>query len=87
MPRIIVTADRIPQQDDALVLLEESVQSIHLSSDHAARQLIERLTWALGDAEALERGGARASSAKPRRADRPSRPRGGSGYRVSSALT
>jgi hypothetical protein len=55
MPRIIVTADRIPRQDNAPVLLEESVQSIHLSSDHAARQLIERLAWALGDAESLER--------------------------------
>ena len=37
------------------MLLEESVQPVHLSSDHAARQLIERLAWALGDAEELER--------------------------------
>jgi hypothetical protein len=37
------------------VLLEESVYSVHLSTDHAALQLIERLGWALNDAEELER--------------------------------
>jgi hypothetical protein len=54
MPRIILTADHAPSRSDP-VLLAESVQSVHLSSDHAAQQLIERLRWALQDAEALER--------------------------------
>jgi hypothetical protein len=54
MARIIVTSDQDPRPRGR-VLLEESVQSVHLSSDHAARQLIERLAWALGDAEELER--------------------------------
>ncbi len=53
MPRIIVTADH-----DAVaqppVLLEERVQSLHIDNDHGARALIERLTWALRDAELLE---------------------------------
>jgi hypothetical protein len=54
MARIIVTADHT-DQDNAPVLLDESVYSVHLSTDHAARQLVERLVWALGDAEAVER--------------------------------
>jgi len=54
MARIIVTADPAARSD-AAVLLDETVQPVHLSSDHAARQLIERLAWALGDAEELER--------------------------------
>jgi hypothetical protein len=54
MARIIVTADKTGQKD-APVLLDEDVYSVHLSTDHAARALIERLVWALGDAEELER--------------------------------
>jgi hypothetical protein len=54
MAKIIVTADQIGQQN-APVLLEESVYSVHLSTEHAARALVERLLWALADAERLER--------------------------------
>jgi hypothetical protein len=55
MARIIVTPDQtIPGA--APVLLDESVYSVHLSTGHAAMQLIERLSWALNDAEAIERG-------------------------------
>jgi hypothetical protein len=55
MPRIIVTADPVsPSSGDAPVLLSESVHSVHLSTDHAAGQLIERLAWAIKDAEAAE---------------------------------
>jgi hypothetical protein len=53
MAKIIVTADHTTQ-GAAPVLLEESVYSVHLSTRHAAGQLIERLGWALRDAEALE---------------------------------
>ena len=31
--------------------MDESVYSIHLDSGHNAAQLIERLGWAIGDAE------------------------------------
>ena len=55
MAKIIVTADRPDQDASHAVLLEESVYSIHLSTQHAAGQLIERLGWALRDAEELER--------------------------------
>jgi hypothetical protein len=58
MAKIIVTSDQAGQAA-APVFLEESVYPVHLSTDHAARQLIERLTWALDDAEAAERTHAR----------------------------
>lgn len=54
MARIIVTTD--PTTDHAApVLLDESVYSIHLDNDHNAAQLIERLGWAISDAENTQR--------------------------------
>jgi hypothetical protein len=54
MPRIIVTTDSSQAPADASVLLDEQVQSVHLSSGHAALQLVERLAWAINDAESVE---------------------------------
>jgi len=55
MARIIVTTD--PSTEDAApVLLDESVYSIHLDNDHNSAQLVERLGWAITDAEAIQRG-------------------------------
>lgn len=54
MAKIIVTADHA-DEEHAPVLLEESVYAVHLSTGHAANQLIERLGWALRDAEEFER--------------------------------
>jgi hypothetical protein len=55
MPRIIVTADVSETKiDDGPVLLDERVQSVHLSTGHAAAQLVERLAWAVDDAERAE---------------------------------
>jgi hypothetical protein len=56
MPRIIVTTDPVSseQSDERPVLLEEHVHSVHLSSGHAAAQLVERLAWAVSDAEHAE---------------------------------
>jgi hypothetical protein len=54
MARIIVTTD--PTTDHAApVLLDESVYPIHLDNDHNAAQLIERLGWAISDAEDTQR--------------------------------
>jgi hypothetical protein len=50
MPRIIVTTDPSQLADEAPVLLDESVHSVHLSTGHAAAQLVERLSWAISDA-------------------------------------
>jgi hypothetical protein len=54
MARITVTTDPTSQHV-APVLLDESVYSLHLSDGHAAAQLIERLGWAITDAENTER--------------------------------
>ena len=54
MPRIIVTTD--PTRGAAPVrLLEESVYSVHLDNAHNAAQLIERVGWAIADAETSQR--------------------------------
>jgi hypothetical protein len=54
MARIIVTADP-SEHSDAPVMLEEQVYPVHLASDHSAAQLVQRLSWAVGDAEAVKR--------------------------------
>jgi hypothetical protein len=55
MPRIIVTTDPTDQREEQPVLLDERVYSCHLCDDHAAEQLIERLAWAVSDAENTQR--------------------------------
>ena len=54
MPRVIVVSDATRIPPNATVLFDEQVSSIHLFSDHAAAQLIERLAWAVSDAEDAE---------------------------------
>jgi hypothetical protein len=54
MPRVIVITDSSPPPPDAAVLLDERVESVHLSTGHAAAQLVERLAWAISDAEEAE---------------------------------
>jgi hypothetical protein len=51
MPRIIVTTDPSDLPADMPIWLDEHVQSIHLSTDHAAAQFVERVAWAINDAE------------------------------------
>ncbi len=55
MPRIIVTTDPTDQPDEPPVLLDERVDSLHLCDGHAAEQLIQRLAWAVSDAEDTQR--------------------------------
>jgi hypothetical protein len=61
MARIIVTTDSQPRSPipassgDATVTLDERVDSVHLCDDHASAQLIERLAWAVTDAEDAQR--------------------------------
>ncbi|HEY4812555.1 MAG TPA: hypothetical protein VIH71_16020 [Solirubrobacteraceae bacterium] len=56
MPRIIVMADPTSPDlaEETPVLLDEQVRSVHLSTNHAASQLVERLAWAVSDAEKAE---------------------------------
>jgi hypothetical protein len=53
MPREIVTTN-LPPSGEPAVLLDEHLSTVHLASDHAASQLIERLSWAIRDAERAE---------------------------------
>ena len=46
MARVVVTDDSGRE-----VLLDERVQSIHLASSHSSTQMLERLQWAVQDAE------------------------------------
>jgi len=82
MPRVIVTSDPTRVTRHASVLLDEQVSSIHLASGHAASQLIERLAWAINDAEEAERE--QAGAPAPRRAPAP-RPRAAGRSRRRSA--
>jgi hypothetical protein len=66
MPRIIVTTD---SSEPADILLDEHIHSVHLSTGHAASQLVERLAWAISDAEEVEVE-ERAISARPARFER-----------------
>ena len=52
MARILITAERRETQE-VPVLLDERVLAIHLTDGHAAEQLIERIGWAINDAEEL----------------------------------
>ena len=54
MPRIIVTTEQ-SKRPEPPVLLDESVYPEHLHDDHAAAQLIERIGWAVTDANDVER--------------------------------
>jgi hypothetical protein len=50
MARILITAER-RETREVPVLLDERVLPIHLTDGHAAEQLIERIGWAINDAE------------------------------------
>lgn len=54
MPRVIVTTDPSQPGSSVSVLMDERVHSVHLTGSHAAAQLIERLAWAINDAEDQE---------------------------------
>lgn len=71
MPRIIVTTDPSQLSADVPVLLDEQVHSVHLSTGHAASQLVDRIAWAINDAEHVEGTGeqrVRSLRRPPRRA-------------------
>lgn len=63
MPRVIVTTDSQlaataatarTQDGEGRVLLDESVDSLRLSDEDAASRFVERLGWAISDAEETE---------------------------------
>ncbi len=52
MPRVMVISEH--RGETSSVLLDEQVSSIHLDSEHSAWQFVERLGWAISDAEEAE---------------------------------
>jgi hypothetical protein len=54
MPQIIVTADRESDARDGAVMLRERVNPSDFESDHFQAQLVERLGWAVVDADEAE---------------------------------
>ena len=52
MPRIIVVAD-VPGRAtiDAPILMDEQVRPDHLADEHSSQQIIERVAWAVLDAQ------------------------------------
>jgi hypothetical protein len=53
MARIIVMPDG-ESGESAPILFDEQVSAIHIDDRHSAIQLIERLTWAVHDAEEID---------------------------------
>lgn len=55
MPHIIVVADEKDTRREGAVMLRERVNVTDFESDHFAQQLVERLGWAVSDADEAER--------------------------------
>ena len=53
MPQIIVTADHPTDGGDRPMMFTERVNVQDFESDHFRAQLVERLGWAVGDADAV----------------------------------
>jgi hypothetical protein len=54
MPEIIVTADRLGGSGEAPIMFRERVNIQDFESGHFAAQLVERIGWAVGDADEVE---------------------------------
>jgi hypothetical protein len=52
MAKILVLTD--PSETDGEVVYSEQVGSVHLEGDHAGALLVERLRWAVRDAQVAE---------------------------------
>lgn len=56
MPRIIVMASTPAGSGERAVMFTERVTASDFESEHFQTQLVERLGWAVGDAQAVEQG-------------------------------
>ena len=59
MPQIIVTADTTTDGDERAVMFTERVSVDDFESPHFQSQLVERLGWAVGDAQDAESSSSR----------------------------
>jgi len=55
MPQILVEADRRADDDNSTIVYRERINLSDLESDHFSGQLVERVGWAVLDADELER--------------------------------
>jgi hypothetical protein len=55
MPQILVEADRRADDDGSTIVYRERIDLSDLESDHFSGQLVERVGWAVLDADELER--------------------------------
>ncbi len=60
MPQLLVITDRA--EDDGTVVYKERINLSDLESDHFSGQLVERVGWAVLDADLLEKRSARKSA-------------------------
>lgn len=65
MPQIIVTADQPTEDGEPTIMLRERVNVSDFESEHFAAQLLERLGWAVGDADEVNRHRPRRSTRRP----------------------
>jgi hypothetical protein len=70
MPSLTITAAGTDGSE--IVVYKEDLTPIHMDTEHASRQLIERLRWAVQDAQEIA---ARPAPPTGARATRPRRPR------------
>ena len=64
MPQILVVADA-PGEDSGAIVYRERIVSSDLESDHFSGQLVERVSWAVQDADQIERAADSATSIRP----------------------
>ena len=64
MPRIIVRAESTADQEGA-ILLQELVNPSDFESDHFSAALIERVGWAVSDADDTESGASPRAQRRP----------------------
>ncbi|MEA2213488.1 MAG: hypothetical protein QOF83_3436 [Solirubrobacteraceae bacterium] len=69
MPQIIVMADARSDRREDSVMFTERVSVNDFESEHFQTQLVERLGWAVGDADAVERDSIAQEDAIPQVAD------------------
>lgn len=64
MPTILVKADTPDGRPESLTLVERALPA-HLHNDHYLEHLIQRLSWAVLDAENVEAGAGAAMTPRP----------------------
>ncbi len=54
MPRVIVISEPVDGRRRRSLTLNEHINPIHMTDEHSSLQFLERLAWAISDAEEAE---------------------------------